>query len=281
MMTRTSNMTYRHPTARAGFSLIEVVISTLITGILLVASLQTLGAALRASQSTSHQGQATLLAGDLMAEILGTGYVESDDDATFGPESDEQDGTRVGFDDVDDYDDWSASPPQTKAGKQFDYRQSWQREVTVTHVDPNDPSQPLSDEDDQGIKLITVSVSYKGKLLVQLQAVQTMAWLEMIPRPGNSVTTGGKPLLNRPPNAVAAAAPLATATYTSVTFDASASVDPDGDSLTYLWDFGDGVTSTNEVASHYYSFSGVYVVTLVVSDGRGGEAVDTLKITVQ
>ena len=269
---------------RAGFSLIEVVVSTLITGILLVVSLQTLGAALRASQSTSRQGQATLLAGDLMAEILGTGYVESDDDgddATFGPESDELDGTRVGFDDVDDYDGWNASPPQTKAGKPFDYRASWQREVTVTHVDPNDPSQPLSDADDQGIKLITVSISYQDKLLVELQAVQTMAWLEMIPRPGNSVTTGGKPLLNRPPNAVAAAAPLATATFTSVTFDASESDDPDGDSLTYLWNFGDGVTSTSKVASHSYSFPGIRVVTLVVSDGRGGEAVDTVKITVQ
>ncbi len=268
--------------ARAGFSLIEVVVSTLITGLLLVVSLQTLGAALRASQSTSRQGQATLLAGDLMAEILGTEYLEPDDDtAIFGPESDEQNGTRAGFDDVDDYDGWSALPPQTKAGKQLDYRQSWRREVTVTHIDPNDPSQSLSDADDLGIKLITVSVSYQDTLLVQLRAVQTMAWLEMIPQPGNNVATGGKPLLNRPPTAVAVAAPLVTSTYTYVTFDASESADPDQESLNYWWDFGDGVTSTSEVTSHYYMFPGVYVVTLVVYDDRGGAGFDTVTITVQ
>ena len=44
--------------------------------------------------------------------------------------------------------------------------------------------------------------------------------------------------------------------------------DPDHDNLTYLWDFGDGVRSTDQTLSHTYSSEGSYLVTLTVSDGR-------------
>jgi len=53
-----------------------------------------------------------------------------------------------------------------------------------------------------------------------------------------------------------------------VTFDGSGSYDPDGDSLTYSWDFGDGSTGTGVSPSHTYTAGGEYTVTLVVNDGR-------------
>ena len=37
--------------------------------------------------------------------------------------------------------------------------------------------------------------------------------------------------------------------------------------ITYLWDFGDGTTSTSASASHVYADAGTYVVSLVVNDG--------------
>jgi PKD repeat protein len=60
-----------------------------------------------------------------------------------------------------------------------------------------------------------------------------------------------------------------------VTFAASAS-DPDGDPLTYSWDFGDGTMDKGESLFHVFYDEGQFKVTLTVSDGRGGVATDNL-----
>ena len=55
----------------------------------------------------------------------------------------------------------------------------------------------------------------------------------------------------------------------SVFFSGSVS-DPDGDPVTVLWDFGDGMTSTNlNHGNHTYSDAGVYTVTLTATDDHG------------
>jgi glucose/arabinose dehydrogenase len=57
-----------------------------------------------------------------------------------------------------------------------------------------------------------------------------------------------------------------------VTFDGSASSDPDeGDTLTYVWDFGDGTTQegTTPSVTHLYSTPGPYTAALTVRDSHG------------
>jgi hypothetical protein len=53
-----------------------------------------------------------------------------------------------------------------------------------------------------------------------------------------------------------------------VTFDGSASNDPEGGSLTYSWDFGDSSTGTGVRPSHVYRYVGTFPVTLIVNDGQ-------------
>jgi PKD repeat protein len=53
-------------------------------------------------------------------------------------------------------------------------------------------------------------------------------------------------------------------------FDASSSVDPDGDNLEYYWNFGDGTTAQGKAkVSHKYAQGGDYRVNVIVDDKKG------------
>ncbi len=54
-----------------------------------------------------------------------------------------------------------------------------------------------------------------------------------------------------------------------------------GDIKTYLWDFGDGNTSTTSDASHTYGWPGLYNVTLTVFDSDDQTDSATLRVGVQ
>ena len=54
-----------------------------------------------------------------------------------------------------------------------------------------------------------------------------------------------------------------------IKLDASGSYDNDGDSLSYVWDFGDGSIGKGEKVSHKYERGGLYKVSLSVDDGTG------------
>ncbi|MFN8442683.1 MAG: PQQ-dependent sugar dehydrogenase [Caldilineaceae bacterium] len=76
---------------------------------------------------------------------------------------------------------------------------------------------------------------------------------------------------NRAPTARIQANPTTGPAPLTVDFDASASSDPDGDTLTYSWDFGDGATSANNSSStiqHTYSDTGSYQASVTVKDSN-------------
>ncbi len=54
---------------------------------------------------------------------------------------------------------------------------------------------------------------------------------------------------------------------TGVLFNGLASSDADGDTLTYNWTFGDGISGSGGIISHGYAAAGTYTATLTVSDG--------------
>jgi glucose/arabinose dehydrogenase len=88
---------------------------------------------------------------------------------------------------------------------------------------------------------------------------------------------------NRSPVARAAAAPSEGVPPLTVQLSSAGSSDPDGDPLTFHWDFGDGgPTSTAANPSHVYQNAGTYVATLTVDDGDPvpGPTTDTVTILV-
>ncbi|MEZ4888378.1 MAG: glycosyl hydrolase family 8 [Chitinophagales bacterium] len=85
---------------------------------------------------------------------------------------------------------------------------------------------------------------------------------------------------NTAPTASFTATPSSGQPPLAVSFDASASIDANGDNLTYNWDFGDGTSSTGVTSNHTYNSEGNYTVTLTVNDGNGGIDTATTGINV-
>ena len=83
---------------------------------------------------------------------------------------------------------------------------------------------------------------------------------------------------NRNPTASATANPTSGDAPLTVVFDASGSSDPDGDALTFSWNFGDGATGSGATVSHTYNTAGTYNALLTISDGRGGTATAGVRI---
>lgn len=75
-------------------------------------------------------------------------------------------------------------------------------------------------------------------------------------------------------SATSGVAPLA------VNFDAGASSDLDGTIVSYDWDFGDGEIGTGSLIDHTFVSSGIYTVTLKVTDDVGAFSSTTATITV-
>ncbi len=86
--------------------------------------------------------------------------------------------------------------------------------------------------------------------------------------------TGG----NNWPVAVASAAPASADVPVSVGFSSAGSTDPGGALVSYLWDFGDGATSSEASPTHLYSVGGPYVATLTVTDNGGAKTMQELLV---
>ncbi|MCX7973672.1 MAG: PKD domain-containing protein, partial [Candidatus Aminicenantes bacterium] len=85
---------------------------------------------------------------------------------------------------------------------------------------------------------------------------------------------------NQPPVADFTFSPITGLFPLDVTFDASASYDPDGVIVTYEWSFGDGATANGKIVKHRYSTWGVFNVKLIVYDDNGASATKTKSLEV-
>lgn len=161
-----------HPTRRA-LTMVEVSVSILVVGVTVVAALNTVGAARVGLQRTGDRSRGTMLAQQLMTEILQQHY----EDPNYGPGSfglggDEVgDGSRSLWEDVDDYAGWQASPPEDKDGNVLPGFNGWARAVEVVWVNPADLSQTVGY--DTRVKRIVVTVTRNGLVVATMTALRT------------------------------------------------------------------------------------------------------------
>jgi len=221
-----------------GMSFVEVLMASIIIGTLLVSSLRVIGAARASQLKLADQGRARLLAQQLMAEVMSQAFEEAGTEGTFGLMS---------------------------------THDAWTRSVAVDSVTANDLT--LTTGSDTGIKRIVVTVKRGDVTLATSTAVRTR---EGSPPAPLTVSPGD----NSAPTAVNYAnAGLASLNPTyEVEFSATGSSDPDGDSLIYHWDVGDGTIYSVAEFTHTYPGDGSYTATLTVSDGKGGVDTDTVII---
>jgi PKD repeat protein len=85
---------------------------------------------------------------------------------------------------------------------------------------------------------------------------------------------------NKAPRPLASASPSSGYAPLAVQFSSAGTIDPDGDPVSFDWDFGDGASGSGSGPAHTYTANGSYTVRVTATDGRGGAASATTVVTV-
>ena len=169
-------------TPETGFTLLEVVLALVLMGMVLVGVSGMYHAIIRSSGRSRDLSIAVNLAQGLMEEIKGKAFEEPDDDPDFGPEiagtpaepAVDTATDRTLYDDVDDYNGWTRTPPENILGAAMDGSgvmpdyTAFTRSVIVEYVSESDFDSP--DPGPTDAKKIAVTVSW-GTESVELKTV--------------------------------------------------------------------------------------------------------------
>jgi PKD repeat protein len=96
---------------------------------------------------------------------------------------------------------------------------------------------------------------------------------------GDAGADGDAEASNQPPVARAVER-IDTRVGDTVTFDGSASSDPDGVIVAWSWDFGDGATGEGAITTHVYTLAAIRTATLTVEDDEGATASTEIEVRV-
>jgi hypothetical protein len=148
-----------------------------LVGFILVSALASVGATTKSWQTTSDLADGTTLARQLLNEISCLAYQEPLQTPTFGLESGETlaNNARTGFDDLDDYKDFTDTPPRDRSGLPITNYASWQRIADVQKLKETDKKPSPDGGADKGLRLITVTVTSPQGKVTTLQAMRSLA----------------------------------------------------------------------------------------------------------
>jgi len=151
-------------TSRRGSSMVEVVVATLISGVVIVGALNVMGGAIKTRTATIAYVDGPLLANELLTEIMSKSYEDPEASGTgeLGREPGET--TRSTFDDVDDYFPYTEAPPLDIIEQPLTAYAGWTRSVQGWYISPdNGSSHPFP----TGLKAISVQVTSPGGTMTE------------------------------------------------------------------------------------------------------------------
>ncbi len=162
--------THRH--ARRGFSLFEVSVSAMLVGIVFVAAGRSVGMSNLSQRKVADRAKAAWLVDALISEIQPQSYMEPGaTSSAIMRESGETSTSRSNYDDVDDFHNWSDSPPQNEDGTTMPNLSGWYRNCTVQWVTLNNVSTVSATE--TGVKKVTVTVGLNGTAILSRVIIRT------------------------------------------------------------------------------------------------------------
>lgn len=103
---------------------------------------------------------------------------------------------------------------------------------------------------------------------------RTLVWLHTTGNPCHPQCGGPCEPVNQPPVA-RPGGPYSGEAGAAITFNGTASTDPDGGIGEYYWTFGDGAAAYGAIVSHAYAAAGTYTVSLRVTDDLGAQRTAT------
>ncbi len=156
--------------------------------------------------------------------------------------------------------------PASYYGKMFisDYVQGFLRTIT-----PTTTSNAFTTFSTANGPIIDMDTGPDGKLYFVTIASPVLYRLDYSGGPVNN-----PPVANSSASTTGGPAPL------TVNFSSAGSSDPEGQGLTYNWNFGDGTSSTSANPTKTFNVEGSYAVTLTVSDGTNNATAVPINIQV-
>ena len=150
----------RNGKRQSGFTLIEAIMMIVVLGIAIPPLVYLYQQVSVRSVDHRYQMVALAYAQGMVDEIVSKPFEDADlATGSFGTEE----GARASYDDIDDFDGWSQSPPQQINGTQMKDYGGFTRTVTVDNVAAADPDPVMPQTDGStNFKRIKVTVAWTG-----------------------------------------------------------------------------------------------------------------------
>ena len=162
--------------SRGGLTLVEVVISTILVSFLMVTALRTTANVFQTWTVAADQSEGHFLAQQLMSEVMQQNYQDPEEPSDdLGVNSGESTGDRSTFDDVDDYKDYTASPPKDRTNTAISGYDGWTESVVIKKVSNGNPTNERNDSfSEQRLKKISVTVTSPAGKTTTVVALRSM-----------------------------------------------------------------------------------------------------------